>query len=160
MAWGNYLIILTLADADLVCDYIRHGGNTTNSSNTSPEPTSVDFDPDLHLKRDRRGQPDHHAQKRNRGTSSPACARPSPTAMARPRRGRISPLFDTICGATQERQDALFEMLKNRMDLLLVVGGYNCSNTTHLVEIAEQRLPTFFIRDSSMSQVTRRDHPL
>ena len=40
-------------------------------------------------------------------------------------------------------------MLKDPMDLLLVVGGYNSSNTTHLVEIAEQHLPTFFIRDSS-----------
>ena len=57
-------------------------------------------------------------------------------------------MFDTICGATQERQDALFEMLKAPMDLMLVVGGYNSSNTTHLVEIAEQQLPTFFIRDA------------
>jgi 4-hydroxy-3-methylbut-2-enyl diphosphate reductase len=56
--------------------------------------------------------------------------------------------FDTICGATQERQDALFEMLKTNMDLLLVVGGYNSSNTAHLVEIGEKELPTFFIRDA------------
>lgn len=58
-------------------------------------------------------------------------------------------MFDTICGATQERQDALFEMLRKPMDLLLVVGGYNSSNTAHLVEIAEPELPTFFIRDAS-----------
>jgi 4-hydroxy-3-methylbut-2-en-1-yl diphosphate reductase len=57
--------------------------------------------------------------------------------------------FDTICGATQERQDALFEMLKKPMDVLLVVGGYNSSNTAHLVEIAEPEVPTFFIRDAS-----------
>jgi 4-hydroxy-3-methylbut-2-enyl diphosphate reductase len=57
--------------------------------------------------------------------------------------------FDTICGATQERQDALFEMLRKPMDLLLVVGGYNSSNTAHLVEIAEPRVPTFFIRGAS-----------
>ena len=57
-------------------------------------------------------------------------------------------MFDTICGATQERQDALFEMLKSPMDLMLVVGGYNSSNTTHLVEIAEKELPTFFIRNA------------
>jgi len=54
-------------------------------------------------------------------------------------------VFDTICGATQERQDALFGMLQRKMDTLLVVGGYNSSNTTHLVEIGEQELPTFFI---------------
>ncbi len=58
-------------------------------------------------------------------------------------------VFDTICGATQERQDALFEMLRNPLDILLVVGGYNSSNTTHLVEIGQEHLPTFFIRDAS-----------
>ena len=57
-------------------------------------------------------------------------------------------VFDTICGATQERQDALFEMLRNPLDLLLVVGGYNSSNTTHLVEIGQEELPTFFIQDA------------
>lgn len=57
-------------------------------------------------------------------------------------------VFDTICGATQERQDALFELLKHEMNMLIVVGGYNSSNTTHLVEIGEKELPTFFIRSS------------
>ena len=57
-------------------------------------------------------------------------------------------VFDTICGATQERQDALFEMLTAPMDVLLVVGGYNSSNTSHLVEIGQDQLPSFFIQDA------------
>ncbi len=57
-------------------------------------------------------------------------------------------MFDTICGATQERQDALFDMLRKPMNVLFVVGGYNSSNTAHLVEIGEQSLPTFFIRNA------------
>ena len=58
-------------------------------------------------------------------------------------------VFDTICGATQERQDALVDLLRQPMDLLLVVGGYNSSNTTHLVEMAEKQVPTFFVRGAS-----------
>jgi 4-hydroxy-3-methylbut-2-enyl diphosphate reductase len=56
--------------------------------------------------------------------------------------------FDTICGATQERQDALFQLLKESLDMLIVVGGYNSSNTTHLAEIGSERLPTWFIRNA------------
>jgi 4-hydroxy-3-methylbut-2-enyl diphosphate reductase len=56
--------------------------------------------------------------------------------------------FDTICGATQERQDALFRLLEEPLDLLVVVGGYNSSNTTHLAEIGERKLPTWFIRNA------------
>ena len=69
--------------------------------------------------------------------------------------------FDTICGATQERQDALFEMLKEPMDMLLVVGGYNSSNTTHLVEIGDKQVPSFFIRNAdclkSLEQIMHFD---
>ncbi len=56
--------------------------------------------------------------------------------------------FDTICGATQERQDALQTLLARPMDLLIVVGGYNSSNTSHLAEMGEEKLPTFFIKNA------------
>ncbi len=64
--------------------------------------------------------------------------------------------FDTICGATQERQDALSGLLREKMDLLLVVGGYNSSNTSHLAEMGEAELPTYFIRSARKLESAER----
>ena len=57
--------------------------------------------------------------------------------------------FDTICGATQDRQDALERLLAEPLDLLLVIGGYNSSNTSHLAEMGEAKLPTYFIKNAA-----------
>jgi len=58
--------------------------------------------------------------------------------------------FDTICSATQERQDAILDLLKNeKIDLVIVIGGYNSSNTTHLAEIAMKfNTPNYHIKDA------------
>ena len=52
---------------------------------------------------------------------------------------------DTLCYATNENQDATYSLLKTDADLAIVVGGYNSSNTSHLVELLEQKFPTYFI---------------
>ncbi|MBG7608111.1 MAG: 4-hydroxy-3-methylbut-2-enyl diphosphate reductase [Verrucomicrobia bacterium] len=142
---GHYLIILTLADTDFVCDYIRNGGDKDAFLKRFEASYEDGFDPDIHLKKI--------------GVANQTTMLKSETLEIQKRLAKaISDrdessenfsVFDTICGATQERQDALFEMLKTKMDLLLVVGGYNSSNTAHLVEIGEKELPTFFIRDAS-----------
>lgn len=54
---------------------------------------------------------------------------------------------DTLCYATYDNQTAVSGMLQVRADLAIVVGGYNSSNTSHLVELCEEKLPTFFIND-------------
>ena len=142
---GHYLVVLTLEDADYICDYIRHGGNHDEFLTRFESATSDGFNPDLHLK--------------ELGVANQTTMLKSETeeiqrrisAAVRDRDGSSErfQVFDTICGATQERQDALFEMLRAPLDILLVVGGYNSSNTSHLVEIGQEQLPTFFIRDAS-----------
>jgi len=68
--------------------------------------------------------------------------------------------FDTICNATQERQDAVREMMLNPPDLMLVVGGFNSSNTTHLAELTARHCPTYHVDDArrliSPSQIEHR----
>ncbi len=66
--------------------------------------------------------------------------------------------FDTICGATQDRQDALEKLLREPMNLLIVVGGYNSSNTSHLAEMGEAKLPTYFIKNAA-KMASDKPHP-
>lgn len=56
---------------------------------------------------------------------------------------------DTLCYATNDNQDATYALLKNEADLMIVAGGYNSSNTTHLVELCEAKLPTYFIESAN-----------
>ena len=152
---GRYLVVLTLADTDYVCDYIRHGGNKQEFLDRFKDAHSPDFDPDQHLKAIGvanqttmlRGETEE-VQRRIRAA---IVERDGPVEGAKNFR-----FFDTICGATQERQNALGELLKEKMDLLLVVGGYNSSNTSHLAEMAEAQLPTYFVRGADKLESAAR----
>lgn len=62
---------------------------------------------------------------------------------------------DTLCYATNENQDATYGLLEKNADLAIVVGGYNSSNTSHLVELCEQKLPTYFI--SSAKEIVSKE---
>jgi 4-hydroxy-3-methylbut-2-enyl diphosphate reductase len=135
-----------MADCDAVSDYIRHGGDRAAFLNRFAGGYSPGFDPDLHLKRI--GVANQTTMLKSETEEIQRRLQQAVKDRDGEKAAETFAVFDTICGATQERQDALFEMLKSPMDMMLVVGGYNSSNTTHLVEIAEQELPTFFIRDA------------
>jgi 4-hydroxy-3-methylbut-2-enyl diphosphate reductase len=62
---------------------------------------------------------------------------------------RFADTRDTLCYATNDNQTAVTGMLETQADLAIVVGGYNSSNTSHLVELCEEKLPTYFINDES-----------
>ncbi|HMC96508.1 MAG TPA: 4-hydroxy-3-methylbut-2-enyl diphosphate reductase [Flavobacteriales bacterium] len=66
---------------------------------------------------------------------------------------------DTLCYATNDNQDATNELLKQEADIALVVGGYNSSNTSHLVELLERKFPTYFINgDKELLSATEIEH--
>jgi len=145
---GHYLVVLTLADTDYVCDYIRHGGNKDEFLAKFAGSHSPGFDPDRDLA--------------SVGVANQTTMLRSETEeiQRRLRQAMIDKfgaetidqhyrMFDTICGATQERQDALIKLLAEPLDIMIVVGGYNSSNTTHLAEMSEEKVPCYFIRNRS-----------
>jgi 4-hydroxy-3-methylbut-2-enyl diphosphate reductase len=140
---GRYLIVLNLEETDRVCDFIRGEGNRETFLHDFEGRFSDGFDPDLHLKRigvaNQTTMLREETEEVQRKLKAAVAARDGSDANFR--------LFDTICGATQERQDALKELLARPLDLLIVVGGYNSSNTTHLAEMGEQKVPTYFVRN-------------
>src|SRR5213595_2715061 len=145
---GHYLVVLTLADTDYVCNYIRHGGDKQAFLEKFRGAYSPGFDPDIHL----RAVGVANQTTMLRGETEEVQRRIK-AAMEKKHGGGNLPshfrFFDTICGATQDRQDALEKMLKEPMNLLIVVGGYNSSNTSHLAEMGEKVLPTYFIKNAA-----------
>ncbi len=141
---GHYLVILTLDDAEFVCDYLRGKVDGAALLERFKDGVSPGFDPEVHMAKV--GVANQTTMLKSETETIQTMIKDA--MVDRDGSEENYRFFDTICGATQERQDALFEMLKKKMDLMLVVGGYNSSNTTHLVEIGEKLLPSFFIRDA------------
>jgi 4-hydroxy-3-methylbut-2-enyl diphosphate reductase len=145
---GHYLVVLTLADTDYVCDYIRRRGDRQAFLERFKGAHSPGFDPDVHLQTvgvaNQTTMLRGETEEVQRRVRQAIIDRDGPELAEKNFR-----FFDTICGATQERQDALGELLNVRMDLLLVVGGYNSSNTSHLAEMGEEKLPTYFVLNAS-----------
>ncbi len=145
---GHYLVVFTLAETDYVCDYIVNGGNRVEFLEKFKGAYSEGFDPDLHL------QAIGVANQTTmlRGETEEVQHRLKAAMIKKYGEAEIDQhfrFFDTICGATQDRQDALQKLLQEPLDLLLVIGGYNSSNTSHLAEMGEAKLPTYFIKNAA-----------
>ena len=145
---GHYLVVFNLAETDYVCNYILHGGDKHEFLERFKGAYSNGFDPDLHLQAV--GVANQTTMLRG---ETEEVQRRIKAAMEK-KYGEVAidkhfRFFDTICGATQDRQDALEKLLGEPMNLLIVVGGYNSSNTSHLAEMGEAKLPTYFIKNAA-----------
>jgi 4-hydroxy-3-methylbut-2-enyl diphosphate reductase len=145
---GTYLVVLDLTEAQLVCDYILRAGHAADAQERAAardefmarfaKACSPGFDPDRDLER---------VGVANQTTMLKSETEEIGRMFERTMLQRFGPLdlnehfvaFNTICDATQERQDAMFALVDEPLDLMVVIGGYNSSNTTHLQEIAVSR---------------------
>ena len=144
---GTYLVVLDLAEAQMVSDYILAGADHDNQRSATDRQAfmtrfqhacSPGFDPDRDLIR---------VGVANQTTMLKSETEDIGRLFERTMLQRYGPArlndhflaFNTICDATQERQDAIFALVDEPLDLMVVIGGYNSSNTTHLQEIAISR---------------------
>ena len=146
---GHYLVVLDREEAGVACDYIRCGGDPRRFLERFERASSPGFDPDRDLQR--------------LGCANQTTMLSSESlAIAEMFRGSIRARygdtaldarfrsFDTICSATQDRQDAVAALLAQQpLDLMIVIGGYNSSNTCNLARICGPRVPTFHIAEAA-----------
>jgi 4-hydroxy-3-methylbut-2-enyl diphosphate reductase len=144
---GHYLVVLDCAEAELTCDYIRHGGDRSAFLKRFEHAVSPGFDPDAHLLR---------IGCANQTTMLSSESLEIGEMFRRAMRDRYGDgemdarfrAYDTICSATQDRQDAVTALLADQsLSLMVVLGGYNSSNTCNLARICAERLPTYHIAD-------------
>ncbi len=142
---GAYLIVLNLAQAQYVCDYISQGGNAQEFLEKFKNAYSEGFDPDRDLVRlgvaNQTTMLKSETEEIGKLFEKTLLKKYGPTLL-----NDHFMSFNTICDATQERQDAMFNLVEDDLSLMVVIGGYNSSNTTHLQEIAiEHQIPSYHI---------------
>ena len=141
----KYLIVLNLQEAEYVSNYILHGGDRAEFIAKFSKAYSPGFDPDRDLER---------VGIANQTTMLKTETEDIGKLFERTMMRKFGPenlnehfqSFNTICDATQERQDAVLSLVDEKLDLMLVIGGFNSSNTTHLQEIAiDKNIPSYHI---------------
>jgi 4-hydroxy-3-methylbut-2-enyl diphosphate reductase len=144
---GAYVVVRHMDEARIVCDYIEGRGTREEFLAKFGASSSPGFDPDIHLRRIGVAN-----QTTMLAKESLAIGEEVGQAIARARgdEARASDFrtFDTICSATQERQDAVTALLEEPLDAMIVIGGFNSSNTISLAALCAERVPTYHIEDA------------
>lgn len=147
----TYIVVRDLEENRLVCDYIEQNERALNREDFQrhfQNKSSAGFDPDLDLVRVGVAN-----QTTMLASESLAIAAEIGKSM-RKRYGDAALAehfrsFDTICSATQERQDAILKMMQDPPDVMIVIGGYNSSNTNHLAHLCREYSTTYHIADAT-----------
>jgi 4-hydroxy-3-methylbut-2-enyl diphosphate reductase len=151
-AGGHFLVVLDLHETAEVCRYIREGGDRDAFLARFRDAVSPGFDPDRDLA---------HIGLANQTTMLMSESLQVQELLRQAIVDRYGPdeaaarfrAFDTICSATQDRQDAVVALLREQpIDLMVVIGGYNSSNTCNLARICAEKVPTFHIADPECLQ--------
>jgi 4-hydroxy-3-methylbut-2-en-1-yl diphosphate reductase len=142
-----YLVVLDHREAALVCDYIIRGGSRDAFVAHFEKAASPGFDPDRDLQRI--GLANQTTMLMSESLEIGEMFRAAMRERyGEPDLGNRYQAFDTICSATQDRQDAVVALLREKpIDLMIVIGGYNSSNTCNLARICAASRPTFHIAD-------------
>jgi 4-hydroxy-3-methylbut-2-enyl diphosphate reductase len=144
---GKYLVVFDRAETEAVCDYIRGGGDREPFLQRFAKAAAPGFDPDRDLQ---------HIGLANQTTMLMTESLEIGEMIRAAMRERYDDAalaehyqaFDTICSATQDRQDAVVALLRDQaVDLMIVIGGYNSSNTANLARMCQASRPTFHIAD-------------
>ncbi len=147
-AGGRYLILFDMSEAEVVCRFIEAGDNLEEMERLFRHRVSDGFDFSRDLVRVGVAN-----QTTMLAKESLAIAARIGESLARRYGhdvlGEHFRSFDTICSATQDRQDAVLELIDEQLDVMLVIGGYNSSNTNNLAKICAANVRTFHISDAT-----------
>ena len=159
---GRYIVVLDRAEAGIVCEHIRRGGPAGAFLERFGAAVSPGFDPDVHLQRI--GCANQTTMLSSESLEIAGMFREA--IEARYGTDEVDQRFrsfDTICSATQDRQDAVIALLDEQpLDLMIVIGGYNSSNTCNLARICAAKRPTYHIAepDGLLSSTAIRHKPI
>ena len=144
---GAWIVVRDMAEARIVCDYIEGKGDRDELLRRFAPAVSPGFDPDVHLQRVGVANQTTMLARESLAIGEEVGASFERRYGADHRREHFR-TFDTICSATQDRQDAIVDLLKEPLDVMLVIGGYNSSNTMSLAALCAEKVRTYHVEDA------------